>query len=112
MADKQIVFSDQEQQEIQAIVIDKDKEAALKCLTKLMQEIKGSAGHACGTGQERSSQDPELCIVQVQGIGEGKTADEDVAEPFWVMGWLNLIFSLISPEKNEPNWAFQNIPFS
>jgi hypothetical protein len=50
MADKQIVFSDQEQQQIQAIVIDKDKEEALKCLAKLLQEIKGTAGHACGTG--------------------------------------------------------------
>jgi len=53
MADKQIVFSDQEQQQIEAIVIDKDKEEALKCLAKLMQEIKGSAGHACSSGPIR-----------------------------------------------------------
>ena len=50
MADKQIVFSDQEQQQIEAIVIDKDKEEALKFLAKLVQEIKGTAGHACGPG--------------------------------------------------------------
>ncbi len=50
MADKQIVFSDQERMVIEAIVIDKDKEEALKYLAKLMQQIKGSAGHACGTG--------------------------------------------------------------
>ena len=53
MADKQIVFSDQEQQQIEAIVIDKDKEEALKFLSKLMQEIKGSAGQACSPGPIR-----------------------------------------------------------
>ena len=53
MADKQIVFSDQEQQQIEAIVIDKDKEEALKFLAKLVQEIKGTAGHVCGTGPIR-----------------------------------------------------------
>ncbi len=50
MADKQIVFTDQEQMQIEGIVIDKDKEEALKYLAKLMQAIKGSSGHACGTG--------------------------------------------------------------
>ncbi len=50
MADKQIVFSDQEKMQIEAIVIDKDKDEALKYLTRLMQVIKGSPGHACGTG--------------------------------------------------------------
>jgi hypothetical protein len=53
MADKQVVFSDQEQQQIEAIVIDKDKEEALKFLAKLMQEIKGTAGHACSSGPIR-----------------------------------------------------------
>jgi hypothetical protein len=53
MADKQIVFSDKEQMELEAIVIDKDKEAALKYLAKLVQEIKGTLGHACGSGPIR-----------------------------------------------------------
>ena len=53
MADKQIVFSDQEQQQIEAIVIDKDKEEALKFLAKLVQEIEGSAGQACSPGPIR-----------------------------------------------------------
>jgi hypothetical protein len=53
MADKQIVFSDQEQQEIEGIVIDKDKDEALKFLTKLLQEIKGSESHACSSGPIR-----------------------------------------------------------
>ena len=48
MADKQIVFSDQEKMQIEAIVIDKDKEEALKYLARLMQVIKGNPGHACG----------------------------------------------------------------
>ncbi len=50
MADKQIVFSDQEKMAIEAIVIDKDKEEALKYLARLVQVLKGSPGHACGTG--------------------------------------------------------------
>ncbi len=50
MADKQIVFTDQEQQQIQAIVIDKDKAEALKCLANLVTALKGSGSHACGTG--------------------------------------------------------------
>ena len=50
MADKQIVFSDQEKMEIEAIVIDQDKEEALKYMAKLLQEIKGTRGQACGTG--------------------------------------------------------------
>jgi len=50
MADKQIVFSDQEQMQIEGIVIDKDKDEALRYLTKLVEWIKGHAGHACGTG--------------------------------------------------------------
>jgi hypothetical protein len=50
MADKQIVFSDQEQQQIEGIVIDKDKDEALRYLTKLVEWIKGHAGQACGPG--------------------------------------------------------------
>jgi hypothetical protein len=53
MADKQIVFSDKEQMEMEAILIDQDKEAALKYLAKLMQEIKGTMGHACSSGPIR-----------------------------------------------------------
>ncbi len=49
MADKQIVFSDAEQQQIEAIVIDKDKEEAMKFLALLVQRFKGgSESHACG----------------------------------------------------------------
>jgi hypothetical protein len=48
MADKQMVFSDQEQMQVEAIVIDQDKEEALKYLAKLVERMKGSAGHACG----------------------------------------------------------------
>jgi hypothetical protein len=50
MADKQIVFSDQEQMQIEAIVIDKDKDEALRFLAKLVEEMKGHAGRACGGG--------------------------------------------------------------
>jgi len=50
MAEKQIVFSDQEQMQIEGIVIDKDKEEALKYLAKLVEMLKGHAGRACGTG--------------------------------------------------------------
>jgi len=48
MADKEIVFSDQEQQKIQAIVIDKDKDEAIRYLAGLRERIKGQAAHACG----------------------------------------------------------------
>lgn|GEM_PF-249285 len=48
MADKEIVFSDQEQQQIKAIVIDKDKGEAIRYLAGLMDRIRGHAGHACG----------------------------------------------------------------
>ncbi len=48
MADKEIVFSDQEQQQIKAIVIDKDKGEAIRYLAGLIDRIKGHAGHACG----------------------------------------------------------------
>jgi hypothetical protein len=49
MADKQIAFSAAEQQQIEAIVIDKDKEEAIKFLALLVQRFKGgSESHACG----------------------------------------------------------------
>ncbi|MGD0215908.1 MAG: hypothetical protein ABSC45_00165 [Desulfobaccales bacterium] len=48
MADKELVFSDQEQQRVQAIVIDKDKDEAIRYLASLVDRIKGHAGHACG----------------------------------------------------------------
>ena len=48
MADKEIVFSDQEQQQIKAIVIDKDKAEAIRYLAGLMDRIRGHAGYACG----------------------------------------------------------------
>jgi hypothetical protein len=50
MADKQIAFTPQEQMAIEAIVIDKDKDEALRFMAKLLEQIKGHAGHACGTG--------------------------------------------------------------
>ena len=53
MADKQIAFTDQEQMQIEAIVIDKDKDAALRYLAKLVEEMKGHAGHACSPGPIR-----------------------------------------------------------
>ncbi|MGO8763146.1 MAG: hypothetical protein ACLP2P_09845 [Desulfobaccales bacterium] len=48
MADKQIVFSAAEQQQIEAIVIDKDKDEAVKFLAGLVQRFKGSESHVCG----------------------------------------------------------------
>jgi len=53
MADKQIVFTDKDQQEIHAIVIDRNKGEALKFLAKLVQEIKGTESHACSPGPIR-----------------------------------------------------------
>ena len=48
MAEKSIVFTDQEQAQIQEIIIDQDKDEALKFVIALMDRIKGIAGHACG----------------------------------------------------------------
>ncbi len=53
MPDKQIKFTEQEQMQIESIVIDRDKEEALRFLTKLLEEIKGHAGHACSPGPIR-----------------------------------------------------------
>ena len=43
MADKTIVFSDQEQAQIQEIIIDQDKDEALKFVIALMDRIKGGS---------------------------------------------------------------------
>ncbi len=43
-----ITFSDAEQQRMEGIVIDKDKEEALKFCADLLDKIKGHPGHACG----------------------------------------------------------------
>jgi hypothetical protein len=48
MAEKQIGFSDQEQMQVEAMVIDKDKEEALKYLATLVERFKGTEGHVCG----------------------------------------------------------------
>lgn len=48
MAEKQLMFSDLEKQQIEAIVIDKDKTEAVKYLASLLDRLKGHAGHACG----------------------------------------------------------------
>ena len=48
MADKQIIFEDQDQQYLEGIVIDRDKEEALKFIAQLVERFKSAAGHACG----------------------------------------------------------------
>lgn len=48
MADKTIVFSDQEQMKIEAIVIDKDGEEALRYLAELVDRFNPHYGHSCG----------------------------------------------------------------
>jgi hypothetical protein len=48
MADKTIVFSDQEQMRIEAILIDKDGEEALVYLAELVDRLTPHLGHACG----------------------------------------------------------------
>lgn len=48
MADKVITFSDQEQQKIEGIVIDKDGVEALRYLGDLVGAFKAGASHACG----------------------------------------------------------------
>ncbi len=48
MADKTIVFSAQEQMKIEAIVIDKDGEEALRYLAELADRFNPHHGHACG----------------------------------------------------------------
>jgi hypothetical protein len=49
MSDKLIAFSAAEQQQAEAIVIDSDKEEAIKFMAMLVQRFKGSSeSHACG----------------------------------------------------------------
>jgi hypothetical protein len=43
-----VTFSDVEQQKIEAIVIDKDKDEALRYCSDLLDKIKEHPGHACG----------------------------------------------------------------
>jgi hypothetical protein len=48
MADKTITFSPQEQMRIEAIVIDKDGDEALRYLVELHDRFNPHYGHACG----------------------------------------------------------------
>jgi len=48
MPDKTIIFSDQEQMQIESMLIDKDGEAALQYLANLLDRLKPHFGHACG----------------------------------------------------------------
>jgi hypothetical protein len=48
MADKTVIFSDQEQMRVEAIVIDKDGEEALRYLAELLGRVKPHSSHACG----------------------------------------------------------------
>ena len=48
VADMVITFSDQEQQKVEGIVIDKDAEEALRYLGDLVHKFKSVEGHACG----------------------------------------------------------------
>jgi hypothetical protein len=48
MSDKQIVFEDKDQQYVEGIVIDKDKDEALKLLSELLERFKSHPGYACG----------------------------------------------------------------
>jgi hypothetical protein len=48
MADKQIVFEDADQQFIEGIVIDRDKDEAFKFLTELAKRLQEHPGHVCG----------------------------------------------------------------
>ncbi len=49
MSEKLVAFSAAEQQQAEAIVIDNDKEEAIKFMAMLVQRFKGSSeSHACG----------------------------------------------------------------
>jgi hypothetical protein len=48
MAEKTIIFSSQEQMRIEAIVIDKDGDEALRYLVELADRFNPHYGHACG----------------------------------------------------------------
>jgi hypothetical protein len=48
MAEKQIVFEDEDQIFLERLLIDRDKEEALKYLSQLVERFKGHPGYACG----------------------------------------------------------------
>ena len=48
MADMLVSFSIQQQQEVEAIVIDKDGKEALRYLSDLVGILKSRDSHACG----------------------------------------------------------------
>jgi hypothetical protein len=49
MGEKMVAFSAAEQQQAEAIIIDQDKEEAIKFVAMLVQRFKGSSeSHACG----------------------------------------------------------------
>ena len=48
MADKTLVFSDQEQMKIEAMLIDKDGEEALRYLAELVDRFNPHFAHSCG----------------------------------------------------------------
>jgi len=48
MADMIVSFSIQQQQEVEAIVIDKDGDEALRYLSDLVGILKARESHACG----------------------------------------------------------------
>ena len=48
MADMIVSFSIQQQQEVEAIVIDKDGQEALRYLSDLVGILKSRESHACG----------------------------------------------------------------
>ena len=48
MADMLVSFSIQQQQEVEAIVIDKDGQEALRYLSDLVGILKSRESHACG----------------------------------------------------------------
>lgn len=48
MAEVVISLTDSEQMQVEGIVIDKDRDEALRFLANLLDRIKGHPGHACG----------------------------------------------------------------
>jgi len=48
MAEVVITFPVSHEQKIEEIVIDQDKDEALRYLANLLDRIKGHPGHACG----------------------------------------------------------------
>ena len=56
MADMIVSFSTQQQQEVEAIVIDKDGKEALRYLSDLVGILKSRESHACGPKAAESPQ--------------------------------------------------------